>query len=151
MSTSTLVAADTKESNPKDLLGTTKLPLHLFPKTAVAQGSLAFLDGALKYGRSNFRVVGVRASVYYAALCRHMDAWLEGEDKAEDSQLSHLAHALACVAILIDAEAAGKLIDDRQVAGGYAKLVKELTPDVARLIETHKGKSPRHYTIQDSV
>lgn len=52
-----------KPSNPKQLIGSTKPPLHLFPRIALVQGSLAFLEGALKYGRSNYRAIGVKASI----------------------------------------------------------------------------------------
>jgi hypothetical protein len=44
-----------KAVNPKDGIGNTKLPLHLWPFSATAQGSLALLDGMLKYGRLNWR------------------------------------------------------------------------------------------------
>ena len=50
----------TKPTNPKDAVGSDKLPLHLWPTTATVVGALGLLDGALKYGRSNFRAVGVR-------------------------------------------------------------------------------------------
>ena len=139
-----------KPTNPKDIVGSDKLPLHLFPTTAIAAGSLAFLEGAVKYGRSNWRAVGVRASIYHDALMRHMTAWWEGENTDPDSGLSHLTKAIACVAILIDAEVAGKLTDDRAVVGGYLKLVKELTPHVKRLKAMHEGKNPCHYTIADN-
>lgn len=141
----------TKPTNPKDLIGSGKLPLHLWPETATALGCLGLLDGMLKYGRSNFRAIGVRASIYYDAARRHMNAWFEGEEFDPDSGLPHLAHALACLAILADAQAAGKLNDDRMVAGGYRKLVTELTPHVARLKALHADKSPKHYTIADSI
>ncbi len=139
----------TKPSNPKDLVGSDKIPLHLWPTTASALGSLALLDGMLKYGRSNFRVVGVRATIYYDALNRHMNAWIEGEDLDPDSGLPHIAHALACLAVLVDAEAAGKLTDDRLVPGDYRSHIEKLTPHVKRLKEKHKDKSPIHYTIKD--
>lgn len=132
------------------MIGSSKLPLHLWPTTATALGSLALLDGALKYGRSNFRAVGVRASIYYDAAIRHLQAWFEGEDCDPDSGLSHLGHALACLGILVDAGAAGKLTDDRNVPGAYRALVTALTPEVARLKELHADKSPKHYTIEDS-
>ncbi len=135
-----------KLSNPKDIVGSNKVPLHLFPTTAVAAGSLAFLEGLLKYGRSNFREVGVKASIYYDATRRHLDAWFEGENTDPDSGLSHLAKALACIAVLIDAEAANKLEDDRMYPGGYAQAVAELTPHVARLKALHADKTPKHYT-----
>lgn len=135
--------------NPKDLIGCDKLPLHLWPETATALGCLGLLDGALKYGRSNFRAVGVRASIYYDAARRHLNAWFEGEDNDPDSGLPHLAHALATIAIVVDAQAAGKLNDDRMTPGGYRRLVDELTPHVARLNARHADKSPKHYTLAD--
>ena len=139
-----------KPTNPKDAVGSDKLPLHLWPTTATVLGCLGLLDGMLKYGRSNYRAVGIRASIYYDAADRHLKAWFEGEDIDPDSGLPHLAHLLACVAIIVDAQAAGKLNDDRMVAGGYRRLVAELTPHVARLKELHKEKSPKHYSIEDT-
>jgi hypothetical protein len=136
-----------KQSNPKDLIGCGKIPMHLWPATATALGSLGLLDGMLKYGRSNFRETGIRASIYYDAASRHLNAWFEGEAADPDSGLPHLAHALACLAIIVDAEAAGKLNDDRQAPGGYRALINSLTPHVARLKEVHADKSPQHYTI----
>jgi hypothetical protein len=144
------VAPVSKPSNPKDAIGSNKLPLHLWPETATATGCLAFMEGALKYGRSNFREIGVRASIYIDALHRHANAWFEGEDCDPDSGLPHLSHALACLAIIVDAQAAGKLHDDRQVRGGYRPLVDKLTAHVTRLKQLHADKSPKHYTIADN-
>jgi hypothetical protein len=139
-----------KPTNPKDAIGADKIPMHLWPTTATALGSMALLDGALKYGRSNYRAIGVRASIYYDALIRHLHKWFEGEDIDPDSGLPHLAHVLACAGILVDAQAAGKLTDDRAFHGGYLNLVEEITPLVAESKERHKDKSPKHYTIQDA-
>lgn len=140
--------ATIKPTNPKDAIGSDKLPLHLWPTTATVVGALGLLDGALKYGRSNFRAVGVRASIYYDAARRHLDAWFEGEDTDPDSGLPHHAHALACIAILVDAQAAGKLTDDRMYGGdGYRAFVRDYTEHVARLKALHAGKDPQHYTI----
>jgi hypothetical protein len=140
----------TKPTNPKDAIGSNKLPLHLWPTTATAMGCLGLLDGELKYGRSNFRKIGIRASIYYDAARRHLDAWFEGEDYAPDNGIPHLAHALACLAIIVDAEAAGKLNDDRMLPGGYRPLVEKLTPLVKQLKELHKERTPKHYTIADA-
>ena len=141
--------AGEKPTNPKDAIGSNKLPLHLWPTTATAVGCLPMLEGALKYGRSNFRAIGVRASIYYDACRRHLDAWFEGEDDAPDSGIPHLGHALACLAIIVDAHAAGKLTDDRMVAGGYLASREALTAHVARLKALYAGKTPKHYTIAD--
>ena len=138
-----------KPSNPKDLIGSTKVPLGLFPTTAIAAGCMAFHEGMCKYGRMNWRVVGVRASIYYDAMLRHLQAWWEGEDIDPDSGLSHLAKAIACNAVLIDAMAAGKLTDDRATAGGYGKMMSDLQPLVEEIKQRHADKHPRHYTIQD--
>lgn len=138
-------------TNPKDLIGTNKVPLDLWPTTATAVGALGMLDGALKYGRDNYRAIGIRPSIYVAACKRHLDAWMEGEEHASDSGVPHLGHALACLAIIVDAAAAGKMVDDRKVKGGYAKLMAELTPIVAQLRERHKDKAPKHFTISDTI
>lgn len=143
-----MTVPETKLTNPKDAIGSDKLPLHLWPATATAMGSLALLDGMLKYGRSNFRNSGVRASIYKDALGRHMDAWFEGEDTDPVSGLPHLAHALACIAIIVDADAAGKLNDDRMFPGGYRAAIDKLTKHVARLKALHADHpAPVHYTI----
>ena len=55
----------TKDVNPKDTIGGNKMPMHLWPATATAtvMGCIGMLNGAFKYGRSNFRRTGVRASI----------------------------------------------------------------------------------------
>jgi hypothetical protein len=142
--------ADTKPTNPKDIIGSSKLPLHLWPATASAMGCIGLLEGMLKYGRQNWRPSGVRASIYVDACKRHLDAWFEGEDHAPDSGVPHLANALACLAILVDAQAAGVLNDDRAYPGGYRSLVESLTPHVARLQALHAERSPKHWGIGDA-
>ena len=150
---SAAASSSCKPTNPKDIVGSTKVPMGLWPETATALGSIAFLNGALKYGRTNWRVAGVRASIYVDAAKRHIAAWWEGEEVDPDDGVPHLGAALACLAILVDARAAGKLEDDRLVAGGYRQLMTELTPLVAALQEKHKGDrtEPRHYTIKDNL
>lgn len=137
-----------KATNPKDSIAGDKLPLHLWPTTATIYGCLGLLDGEHKYGRSNFRHIGVLASVYYDALLRHMGAWFEGEDVDPDSGLPHLCHALACLAILVEAVVGDKLEDDRMYPTEYRKLVQLATPHVARLREKYKDRNPKHYMIQ---
>jgi hypothetical protein len=139
-----------KESNPKDAIGNDKMPLHLWPNSATSLGVLGMLDGAGKYGRANWRFAGVRASTYYDALRRHMDAWFEGEDYASDSGVHHLGHALACLAILVDAGVCGKLVDDRMYPGDYRKFIDQCTPHVRRIKSLHAAKHPHHFTIADT-
>ena len=84
-------------------------------------------NGEVKYGRFNWRDKTVTTSVYTDAIDRHMLAFRDGEDSAEDSGLSHLAHVMACCAILMDAAAVGKLNDDRRRDGPTAEVIKRNT------------------------
>ncbi len=102
-----------KETNPKDAVGVRKAPLSTVPAGVLMEIGLAMLEGARKYGRHNYRVTGVRASVYYDAALRHLMDWWEGTDIDPDSGLSHVTKALACLTVLRDAEVNGMLKDDR--------------------------------------
>lgn len=86
------------------------------PVAELAMGNVMAL-GARKYGRFNWRATGVASSVYYDAMRRHLAAWRDGEEIDPESGESHLAHVMACCAILLDARAQGVLKDDRHVAG----------------------------------
>jgi hypothetical protein len=99
--------------NPKDVIGSKKVSLTKLPAIATAWGAMAMMDGAGKYGPYNFRDKSVQASIYVDAARRHLDCWFEGEECARDSKVHHLGHALACIAILLDTQATGNLIDDR--------------------------------------
>jgi hypothetical protein len=144
------VAIETKPINPKEGLGSLKLPLSLWPATATAMGCIGMLDGATKYGRSNFIAGGTSATVMVDAAMRHLQAWQQGEDNARDSGVPHLANALATIAIIVDAQAAGVLVDDRAYANGYAELASKLTPLVEKLKSERAHLQPKHYTIADS-
>jgi hypothetical protein len=114
-------------TNPKDAVGQSKVPMHLWPESATIAGALAFKDGAKKYGPYNWRDNSVAASVYIAACRRHLAAWFDGEDNDPDSGAPNLGHALACLAIVLDAAAIGKLVDDRPTAGAVRRLLTEAT------------------------
>lgn len=141
----------TQPANPKQAFGDKKVPLHLFPYTAIAGGCLAFLEGNLKYGRDNFRVAPVEAMTYVRACDGHMKAWAEGREIDPDSGLPELWKALACIAILIDAKEANTLIDNRKYPGGYNEMQSACEAHVKRLNELHSDKNPKHYTITDKI
>lgn len=102
-----------KPSNPKDSVGIKKVPLSTVPAEVLMEVGLAMLEGSLKYGRHNYREAGVRASVYYDALQRHIMSWWEGQDKDPDSNLSHITKAIACLVVLRDSMIKGNWTDDR--------------------------------------
>jgi len=102
-----------KETNPKDSIGIKKVPFSTLSGPVLAELGLAMLEGALKYGRHNYRVAGVRHSVYHDASMRHQWSDWEGEDIDPDSGLSHLIKSAACNLVLRDAQIHGKYFDDR--------------------------------------
>ena len=102
-----------KDINPKDAAGIAKVPLSVVSAPVLMEIGLGMMEGARKYGRHNYRVAGVRASVYYDAAMRHLMAWFEGEDLDPDSGLSHVSKALACLTVLRDSMIIGNCNDDR--------------------------------------
>ncbi len=114
------------DDNPKTQHGVKKAPLHLIPPVANIHEAMAFKDGAKKYGPYNWRDKTVSASVYYAAVKRHIDAWWDGEELSEDAGVHPLGHARACLAILLDAESLGKLNDDRPPPGKTGEVLKRM-------------------------
>ncbi len=115
------------KDNPKKAFGDKKVPMHEIPPVAEAFISCAFYDGALKYGFRNWRNDPIEARTYIAATLRHVQAWAEKEELAKDSGLPHLAHAAACLCLLLDAQANGTLIDNR-VKGAFASVLESLEP-----------------------
>jgi len=105
------------DGNPKDVAGRNRPPMHLIPPSAMIEESRAAALGADKYGAYNWREQPVKASVYYSAAMRHLLAWWSGEDFDPESGASPLAHVRNCMAILLDAEEMGCLLDDRAAMG----------------------------------
>lgn len=139
-----------KSPNPKDLLACEKVPFDLVPTSAVAELATAMAEGALKYGRYNWRVMDVRASVYLAAAYRHLGKYLNGDNYDNETYVNHLASVMACCAIIIDASVCGTLIDDRPPAAPESKHIDGLSKSIQYLREIFKDKSPRQYTISDT-
>lgn len=114
-------------TNPKDMLGIKKPPLELVPPAAMIAVAQVFKLGARKYGPYNWRSNKVRAMVYVGAALRHVLSYLDGEHIDPESGESHAAHAMACLAIVLDADATGNLVDDRPTAGVAAQMIRDRT------------------------
>ena len=120
-----LVKSPEPGTNPKDLVGVKKVQLNLVPAASMIYQAIAMEDGAQKYGPYNWRENKVLASIYLAACQRHLQQWQDGEECASDSKKPHLAHAIACLGILIDAYETGNLVDDRPTEGVASKLLQK--------------------------
>lgn len=120
------MAAELEPVNPKDIIGRKKAPLHLVPGVAIAYMAQALRNGATKYGQANWREKPVLAQEYIAAALRHLYSWLDGEEVASDSDVHHLAHALATIGIVLDAMETGTLRDDRPAKGAASQTFEKL-------------------------
>lgn len=112
--------------NPKDLVGAKKAPLRYVPPALMLAASRAMENGAIKYGPFNWREQPVEVVTYIEAVLRHLFAYLDGQENAEDSGLSHLDHAIAGLGIVVDARAYGSLIDNRFHPGPAADMLRAL-------------------------
>lgn len=141
--------ADT-DTNPKRQYGVSSIPLEMWPDLASAYGALALYNGSLKYGKANFANTPVEASIYIAALRRHLASWVAGEEFDPADGVPHLGGVLANAAILISARAAGTLIDDRMLLDGFLTERDALKAIVPKLQALHADKNPKHYTRDKS-
>ncbi|TXD58889.1 hypothetical protein FUT88_13525 [Ralstonia sp. TCR112] len=137
-----------KPTNPKDSVGIRKAPMSTVSAVVMAEVGVAMLEGAAKYGRHNYRAVGVRASVYYDATLRHLFSWWEGENIDPDSGMSHITKAITSLVVLRDAMIQGKVTDDRAPSSG--PFYSGLNTAAAAILDRHADKAPYHYTIADT-
>lgn len=139
---------DYKESNPKDSAATARIDVSLFPSAAVVYGALGMAEGDLKYGGYNYRVVGVRTSVYIAACLRHLYKfyWC-GEDCDPKTGVPHLGNALACLAIIVDGIESKNIIDDRPPKQS-SSLFERAETIMGGLMRIFPRKTPRYTEIE---
>lgn len=137
-----------KPSNPKDSVGIKKVYYSVIPWGVVAELGLAMLEGARKYGRHNYRSIGVRASVYFDASIRHLTDWWEGTDIDPDSGLSHITKAIASLTVLRDAMMNGLMEDDRPIRLDEGWM-QELNKKAAEIVD--KYPSAAHTFTQKEI
>lgn len=101
------------DGNPKTGYGICKPSTYYIPSSALFEYALGHEIGAYKYGQFNWLDDPVSISTYIDAAERHIEAFKNGELRADDTDIHHLAHAMTCFSIIIDAGTHGTLIDDR--------------------------------------
>lgn len=132
-----------KDTNPKDAVGTKKWRQYsTVPTSAVWAMGVAMLEGARKYGRHNYRVAGVRASVYVDAAKGHIDQFWEGENIDADSGLHHVVKAMASLAVLYDSIVQENWVDDRPPKQNLDKLRNELQEKVNAIFQKYPDAKP---------
>ena len=142
----------TKASNPKDAAASGRIPMHMVPDTLVLYAAMAFAEGDSKYISYNYRIAGVRASVYISALRRHLMRYVNGEWADRKTKVPHLASVAACTGILIDGHVTGTIVDDRPPAVDLNEEMERAEEIIAHVYEMNKAKRPVgvSYTIADT-
>jgi hypothetical protein len=132
---------DYKDTNPKDSVGIKKFSMSTIPSGVLAEVAVGMLEGAVKYGRHNYREAGVRWSVYHDAAQRHLMAFQEGQDDDPDSLLCHITKVITCMIVLRDSMIQGNWVDDRPPKSppGW---VQEMNQRTARLVDMYPNPPP---------
>lgn len=138
-----------KDTNPKDAVGDTKVPMWLLSPIAKAHWAAAQFAGMLKYGAWNWRRAGARKSVYLSAMMRHVDGLLSGEEFDPIDGTRHEGNIMACCAILLEAHAAGNLVDDTPPRLDHRPAFAEVEVLMAKLREQYKTMTPHHHAAND--
>ena len=123
--------------NPKHAAGKGKSVTHVVPQIVMHELGLAMLEGALKYGAYNWRTAGLVTSTYYDAARRHLDAWWEGEEIDPESGVSHLVKAMACLAVMRDAQIQGMVHVDDRPPKSMEGWMEDINTQVQKLREQH--------------
>lgn len=147
------------DGNPKTAMGAMKPDLSVVPPIALLHLATAMMNGATKYGAFNYRQDKVSSRVYVAAALRHLLSYLDGECFSQDTVAGaaayerdpanhppigvthHLAHVMACCAIVLDADACDMLIDNRPDKGSAGAAIEQFT--LTRTLSAPKGPHPQ--------
>ena len=81
-----------------------KPQMYLLPPKAITEVAKVLTFGASKYGTENWRKLDDLQNRYSSAAMRHIFAHLDGSVLDEESDLSHLAHAICCLLFKLEIE-----------------------------------------------
>lgn len=90
-----------------------KPEVHQVPTSLILAVAEVLKYGEKKYAKGNWKG-GFEWTIPYDCLMRHMMAWLNGQENDEESGLSHLYHAAANIAMLIEFKETHKELDNRR-------------------------------------
>lgn len=82
-----------------------KALMELIPPKAEMMLAQVLTFGAAKYGPWNWSQVPDLERRYLAAAMRHINAFRQGEVMDQESGLPHLAHAMCCLAFILEKSA----------------------------------------------
>lgn len=126
-----------KPTNPKDLLGIRKVSLGCVSGPVLYEVALGMQEGAMKYGRHNYRSEGVAFSTYMDAAMRHMFECWEGEDIDPESGVHHISKTISTLFVLRDALLNDKCTDDRPIRPKNVSWLKDLNVKASALVDKY--------------
>lgn len=91
-----------------------KLRMDLIPMDSIRDVAAVYTMGAKKYADENWRE-GISWKRIYGAVLRHISLWFLGQDRDEESGLSHLAHAAWGLLTLLNYTRTHPELDDRPI------------------------------------
>jgi len=81
-----------------------KPKMYLLPPKSMVEISKVLTFGAQKYDEDNWRYLDNLQNRYSGGALRHIFAHLDGELKDEETNYSHLAHAICCLMFKLELE-----------------------------------------------
>jgi len=81
-----------------------KPKMYLLPPKATVEVAKVLTFGAQKYDEDNWRYLDNLQNRYSGGALRHIFAHLDGELKDEETNYSHLAHAICCLMFKLELE-----------------------------------------------
>ena len=134
-----------KKTNPKDAVGTKKPRFYSgLHANVTKEVTIGVMEGAMKYGRHNYRIAGVRASTYIDATIGHLLDYWEGQDIDPDSDLHHITKAIASLYVLRDAQMRNMCEDDRPPKSDVEGDKTRLQAIVNKLFEKYPNPVPAY-------
>ncbi len=140
-----------KLTNPKDMVGVRKAPISTVSTTALAEAAHAMAH--LKH----LRKAPVQASEAYDCAMSALLGWWEGAENFPLPQIHAIPTAMGALILLRHAlflassGQPGLYEDDRPRQGTFVPFYPQLNDLAGKVIDTHADKSPRHFTITDSL
>lgn len=130
-------------TDPKAEAQAFKPALSDIPASSLLYLGAAMTNGADKYGHYNWRKTNTRIDTYLNAAFRHLLLAMDGHWNDDDSGLPHLAHVMACCAIILDAKTLGVMQMNDDEPGSADAVIDSLTRrNEARRKLLHFAKSP---------
>ena len=105
--------------DPKAKYNGRKVNVQYVPPALIAACSEALDEGRIKYGCAKWRETKTEMMTYLGGVLRHIYSYIDGEDLDPESLTgkTHLAGAVASLAILLDGIAMGNIVDNRPPKG----------------------------------